>query len=432
MPEAKPFGISKHLVFKAYRLVRANHGAAGVDRQSVEAFEADLKGNLYKIWNRMSSGSYFAPPVRLVEIPKGDGGMRPLGIPTVADRIAQMVAKLTLESLVEPVFHPDSYGYRPGKSALDAVGAARKRCLRMDWVIDLDIRDFFGSLDHDRMMRAVKHHTDLKWIHLYVERWLTAPSIGGRLEETAASMQEALQRALKLPSPADQLTWSDPDDDHTTGRARLCAKVAGFSLHAGQAVAADDREGLERLCRYGLRAPFSQERLSLTDSGEVVYTLPRPWPNASGVTELVMAPTEFLKRLAALIPSPGTHLIAVPRRVREPVAVSEAGTGASGAGANGAGGSGGAAGVAVERGRTGRWRAQPTPTALVGAAVGAGVPDRRPALPGVRRPPTDRVVSDGSERGAADPDASQASDRSAGGEAGADAPRDGADVRVRR
>jgi hypothetical protein len=132
--------------------------------------------------------------------------------------------------------------------------------------------------------------------------------IGGHLEETAASMQEALQRALTLPSPADQLTWSDPDDDHARGRARLCAKVGGFSLHAGQAVAADDREGLERLCRYGLRAPFSQERLSLKDSGEVVYTLPRPWPNASGVTELVMAPTEFLKRLAALIPSPGTHL----------------------------------------------------------------------------------------------------------------------------
>jgi group II intron reverse transcriptase/maturase len=174
VPEAKPWSISKHLVVKAYRLVKANHGAAGVDRQSVEAFEADLKGNLYKIWNRMSSGSYFPPPVRLVEIPKGDGRMRPLGIPTVADRIAQMVAKLTLEPLVEPVFHQDSYGYRPGKSALDAVGVARKRCWRMDWVIDLDIRDFFGSLDHDLMMKAVKHHTELKWIHLYVERWLMA------------------------------------------------------------------------------------------------------------------------------------------------------------------------------------------------------------------------------------------------------------------
>lgn len=175
MSEAKPYSISKHLVVKAFRLVKANHGAAGVDGQSVDAFEKDLKGNLYKVWNRMSSGSYFPPPVRQVEIPKGDGRMRPLGIPTVADRVAQMVAKLTLEPLVEPVFHPDSYGYRPGKSALDAVGAARARCRCMDWVIDLDISDFFGSLDHELMMKAVKHHTDLAWIHLYVERWLKAP-----------------------------------------------------------------------------------------------------------------------------------------------------------------------------------------------------------------------------------------------------------------
>jgi len=175
MSEAKPYSISKHLVVEAFRLVRANHGAAGVDGQSVEAFEEDLKGNLYKVWNRMSSGSYFPPPVRRVEIPKGDGRMRPLGIPTVTDRVAQMVVKLTLEPLVEPVFHQDSYGYRPGKSALDAVGAARVRCFRMDWVIDLDILDFFGSLDHDLMMKAVKHHTDLTWVHLYVDRWLKAP-----------------------------------------------------------------------------------------------------------------------------------------------------------------------------------------------------------------------------------------------------------------
>jgi group II intron reverse transcriptase/maturase len=185
MSEAKPFSISKHLVVEAFRLVKANRGAAGVDQQSVMAFEEDLKDNLYKIWNRMTSGSYFPPPVRLVEIPKGDGQKRPLGIPTVADRTAQMVAKLTLEPLVEPVFHRDSYGYRPGKSALDAVGVARKRCMRMDWVIDLDIRDFFGSLDHDLLMKAVRHHTDLKWIHLYVDRWLKAPvqREDGTLEE---------------------------------------------------------------------------------------------------------------------------------------------------------------------------------------------------------------------------------------------------------
>ena len=175
MSEAKPFSIAKRLVWEAYERVKANKGAAGVDGQSLVAFEKDLKDNLYKIWNRMSSGSYMPPPVRLVEIPKGDGKTRPLGIPTVADRIAQMVAKLTLEPIVEPKFHRDSYGYRPGKSALDAVGVARERCWRMDWVIDMDIRDFFGSLDHALMMKALRHHTDLKWLLLYAERWLKAP-----------------------------------------------------------------------------------------------------------------------------------------------------------------------------------------------------------------------------------------------------------------
>lgn len=175
MTETKPFSISKHDVWNAYKLVKANRGAAGVDGQSLSAFEKDLKGNLYKIWNRMSSGSYVAPPVRLVEIPKGDGRMRPLGIPTVGDRIAQTVAKMVLEPMVEPQFHPDSYGYRPGKSALDAVAAARQRCWRMDWVIDLDISAFFDNLRHDLVMKAVAHHTDLKWLHLYVERWLKVP-----------------------------------------------------------------------------------------------------------------------------------------------------------------------------------------------------------------------------------------------------------------
>jgi RNA-directed DNA polymerase len=175
MTETKPFSISKHDVWNAYKLVKANRGAAGVDGQSLSAFEKDLKGNLYKIWNRMSSGSYVAPPVRLVEIPKGDGRTRPLGIPTVGDRIAQTVAKMVLEPMVEPQFHPDSYGYRPGKSALDAVAAARQRCWRMDWVIDLDISAFFDNLRHDLVMKAVAHHTDLKWLHLYVERWLKAP-----------------------------------------------------------------------------------------------------------------------------------------------------------------------------------------------------------------------------------------------------------------
>ncbi len=182
----KSYAISKQVVWEAYARVKANRGVAGVDRQTLEMFEKDLKNNLYKIWNRMSSGSYFPPPVRLVEIPKGTGGgVRPLGIPTVADRVAQTVVKMYFEPLVEPHFHPDSYGYRPGKSALDAVGTARQRCWRQDWVIDLDIKGFFDNLDHELLMRAVRHHTDLPWVILYVQRWLTAPvqHADGRLEE---------------------------------------------------------------------------------------------------------------------------------------------------------------------------------------------------------------------------------------------------------
>jgi RNA-directed DNA polymerase len=175
MPEAKSYVISKQVVWEAYQKVKANRGAAGVDGESIEAFEQDLKNNLYKIWNRMSSGSYFPPPVRVVEIPKASGGLRPLGIPTVGDRVAQMVVKMHLEPLVEPHFHPDSYGYRPGKSALDAVATARQRCWRYDWVIDLDIKGFFDNLEHSLIMRAVKKHTNCEWMILYIERWLKAP-----------------------------------------------------------------------------------------------------------------------------------------------------------------------------------------------------------------------------------------------------------------
>jgi RNA-directed DNA polymerase len=174
--KAKPFDIPKQLVWDAYQRVKANRGAAGVDGETLTMFEKDLKGNLYKIWNRMSSGSYCPPPVRCVEIPKdNNGGMRPLGIPTVGDRVAQTVVKMVLEPQVEPIFHQDSYGYRPGKSALDAVKVARQRCWRADWVIDLDIRAFFDSIPHDLVERAVAHHTDLAWVRLYIARWLRAP-----------------------------------------------------------------------------------------------------------------------------------------------------------------------------------------------------------------------------------------------------------------
>jgi RNA-directed DNA polymerase len=185
MSEAKPYVIPKQLVWEAYKRVKANRGAAGVDGESLATFEKDLKGNLYKVWNRMSSGSYFPPPVRLVEIPKGNGGKRPLGIPTVGDRVAQTVVKMVLEPLVEPKFHPDSYGYRPGKSALDAVGIARRRCWDSDWVIDLDIKSFFDSIPHDLVERAVAHHTESPWVRLYIARWLRAPvqQADGTLEQ---------------------------------------------------------------------------------------------------------------------------------------------------------------------------------------------------------------------------------------------------------
>jgi RNA-directed DNA polymerase len=173
--KAKPFCISKWEVWEAYKRVKANQGAAGVDGQSIAEFEEDLKDNLFKIWNRMSSGSYFPPPVRRVDIPKDNGGRRPLGIPTVADRIAQTVVKRYLEPILEEHFHQDSYGYRPKKSAIEAIGVARQRCWRYNWVLDLDIKGFFDSIDHELLLRAVRKHTDCKWVLLYIERWLKAP-----------------------------------------------------------------------------------------------------------------------------------------------------------------------------------------------------------------------------------------------------------------
>jgi group II intron reverse transcriptase/maturase len=173
--KAKPFSISTREVWEAYKRVKANQGAAGVDGQSIAEFERDLENNLYKLWNRMASGSYFPPPVRRVDIPKGDGRTRPLGIPTVADRVAQMVVKRYLEPEVDKHFPPDSYGYRPGKSAIEAVGQARERCWRFEWVLDLDIKGFFDNIDHELMMRAVRKHTDSPWVLLYIERWLKAP-----------------------------------------------------------------------------------------------------------------------------------------------------------------------------------------------------------------------------------------------------------------
>ena len=175
MSSAKPFVISKDRVLKAFELVKANAGSAGVDGQSLEEFGENLKANLYKIWNRMSSGSYFPSPVKAVEIPKRSGGTRVLGVPTVADRVAQMVVKLEFEPLVEPIFLPDSFGYRPGKSALDAIGVTRKRCWKFDWILEFDIRGLFDNIRHDLLSKAIRHHTDCRWVLLYIERWLVAP-----------------------------------------------------------------------------------------------------------------------------------------------------------------------------------------------------------------------------------------------------------------
>ena len=182
---AKPFDISKYVVFEAYQRVKANQGAAGVNGQSIKEFEENLKGNLYKLWNRLSSGSYFPPPVRAVEIRKKSGGQRTLGVPTVSDRIAQTVVRMYLEPEVEPFFHPDSYGYRPGRSALDAVGRCRERCWKYAWVIDLDLKSFFDSIPHDLLMKAVSKHTDQRFVLLYIERWLVAP-----LEKADGSLVE--------------------------------------------------------------------------------------------------------------------------------------------------------------------------------------------------------------------------------------------------
>jgi RNA-directed DNA polymerase len=171
----KPFTIPKHLIWEAWKQVRSNGGAAGVDHQSILGFEKDLKNNLYKLWNRMSSGSYMPPAVRAVPIPKKLGGNRILGIPTVTDRVAQTSVKLILEGVLDPLFHPDSYGYRPGKSAHDAIGVTRRRCWKYDWVVEFDIRGLFDNIDHRLLMRAVRRHCCNRWVLLYIERWLKAP-----------------------------------------------------------------------------------------------------------------------------------------------------------------------------------------------------------------------------------------------------------------
>jgi len=176
MASTKPIHLSKSVVVKAYKLVKSNAGGAGIDQQTLDDFDQDLQKNLYKIWNRLSSGSYFPPAVKQVGIPKKSGGTRYLGIPTVSDRIAQMSIKLLVEPLWEPLFHPDSYGYRPGKSALQAVAVTRRRCWKYDWLVEFDIKGAFDNIDHGLLLKAVRKHTPERWQVMYIERWLTAPT----------------------------------------------------------------------------------------------------------------------------------------------------------------------------------------------------------------------------------------------------------------
>lgn len=173
--KTRPFEIPQEWVTSAWLHVRANRGSAGIDEVSIKEYERDLSNNLYKLWARLSSGSYMPPPVLLVEIPKKGGGKRPLGIPTVSDRVAQMVVRQVLEPGIDKVFYEESYGYRPGKSAIDAVAKCRERCWKYDWVLDLDIKGFFDNIPHDLLMKAVEKHTTCKWHLLYIQRWLEAP-----------------------------------------------------------------------------------------------------------------------------------------------------------------------------------------------------------------------------------------------------------------
>ena len=206
-PKERPFAIPKLLVWEAWRQVKANKGAPGVDGQDLEEFEADLADSLYKVWNRMSSGTWFAPPVRAVEIPRPHGpGTRVLGVPTIAARVAQTTAAMFLEPLVEPRFHPDSYGYRPKKSAHDAVGVCRQRCWKYDWVIDLDVRKFFDTVPWDLMVRAVQAVTDCRWVLLYVRRWLEAPL--KRPDGTLVKRDEGTPQGSARTAPTQSRTLS--------------------------------------------------------------------------------------------------------------------------------------------------------------------------------------------------------------------------------
>ncbi len=202
MKTAKPFEISKQLVMDAWKEVKSKRGSGGVDKESLEDFERNLKPNLYRIWNRMVSGSYFPPAVKGVPIPKKSGGTRLLGVPTVGDRVAQTVVKMVLEPMLEPVFSENSFGYRPGRSAHDAIAVTRKRCWERDWVVEFDIKGLFDNINHELLIKALRRHCDCKWILLYVGRWLKAPmqdEAGNTIMRDKGTPQGGLCKALHKP-----------------------------------------------------------------------------------------------------------------------------------------------------------------------------------------------------------------------------------------
>jgi RNA-directed DNA polymerase len=292
----KPFQIAKVVVWQAFQRVKANKGAAGVDEESIAQFEADRDRNLYKIWNRLSSGSYFPPPVKAVEIPKPGGkGVRVLGVPTVADRVAQTVVRIYLEDKVEPIFHPDSYGYRPGKSALDAVGVCRQRCWRADWVIDLDIQKFFDTVPHDLVEKAVAHHIspDQRWILLYVQRWLRAPL--AQPDGTLVDRDRGTPQGSAISPLLANLFM------HYAFDAWMSREFPGvrFERYCDDAVVHCGSEAQARHVRDAIAARFEQVGLTLhPDKTRIVYCKDADRRDAHEVTSFTFLGYEFRPRLA--------------------------------------------------------------------------------------------------------------------------------------
>ena len=328
-PEGKPFAIPKAMVWEAWRRVKANKGAAGVDGQDLEKFEADLGGNLYKIWNRMSSGSYLPPPVRAVEIPKPHGGgVRMLGVPTIADRVAQTVVARHLEERADHRFHPDSYGYRPGRSAHEALAACRQRCWKYDWVIDLDVQKFFDEVPWDLVLGAVQVVTDARWVQLYVERWLAAPlqHPDGALEQRTKGTPQV--GGLADPGePVHALRVRHVDGPELPGLpVRALRRRRGRALQDAPPGGARARRDRRADTGGGAQAAPGQ------DADRLLQRRSAPGPARAHLVHLprVRLPGHGGRAARTAGTSPGSCLRSAPRRSR-PKAPSSAGCGSTGA-----------------------------------------------------------------------------------------------------